>query len=235
MQETIQALRGLQELDGDLYRVNRELERLPLERDRRRVAMENKASELVGLAKQLLEKRMRVKEIEDVVRTDRQRIRKLEGEIQSARDGALVAAYQHEARSLKRSIGEADEEGLGFLEQIEALESERARIESELETERAEFEEYSANVDTELAGARAKRAELLAGRRGALSLALEPEVLNRYERLIEAREGVALAALESRICQGCYMEVPSNVFVKLARSTELVTCPSCDRILYLVP
>ena len=38
--------------------------------------------------------------------------------------------------------------------------------------------------------------------------------------------------LEGRICQGCYMQIPPNLGVQLARGASLVQCPSCDRILY---
>jgi len=234
MQETMQALRGLQELDEDLFRVQQELERLPEERARRRAGITAMEEQVALLDRQLLEKRMRTKEVEDLTRAHRQRIRKLESEIMNARDGALVAAYQHETRSLKREISDAEEEGLGYVEEAEVLEAERNRLKAEIEREEEVFLEYTVNVDQELEAATRKRGELLALREERMSSSLQPDVLSKYERLLAAREGVALAALEGRICQVCFMEVPSNVFVRLARSTEIVTCPSCDRILYLL-
>ena len=60
-----------------------------------------------------------------------------------------------------------------------------------------------------------------------------PGVLAEYEKLLDAREGQAMAELEGRICLGCYVTVPSNVYVRLARAVDLVICPSCGRILYL--
>lgn len=233
MQETMQALRGLQELDEDLFRVHQELERLPQERERRRAGITAKEQQVAVLERQLLDKRMRTKEVEDLTRAHRQRIRKLESEIQTARDGALIAAYQHEMRSLKREVSDAEEEGLGYVEEAEGLEAERDRLKTEIEAEEETFREYTTNVDNEIAEATRKRDELLALRKERMSSSLEPDVLSKYERLLAAREGVALAALEGRICQVCFMEVPPNVFVRLARSTEIVTCPSCDRILYL--
>ena len=61
---------------------------------------------------------------------------------------------------------------------------------------------------------------------------LETEALSLYERLLEVREGVALAELDGRICQMCYIQVPPNLSVRVLRGTEVVQCPSCDRILY---
>jgi predicted nucleic acid-binding Zn-ribbon protein len=41
-----------------------------------------------------------------------------------------------------------------------------------------------------------------------------------------------MAALDGRFCQGCYVEIPKNLLVRMARGMELVQCPSCARILY---
>jgi predicted nucleic acid-binding Zn-ribbon protein len=49
---------------------------------------------------------------------------------------------------------------------------------------------------------------------------------------LKTREGEALAELSSGICQGCFVNIPRNTVVRLARGAELVTCPSCDRILF---
>ena len=62
---------------------------------------------------------------------------------------------------------------------------------------------------------------------------VEQAVLVEYEKLLEAREGQAMALLDGRVCQGCYVSVPSNLYVRLARGREMVNCPSCGRILYL--
>jgi hypothetical protein len=62
---------------------------------------------------------------------------------------------------------------------------------------------------------------------------LSPDILGQYEKLLASREGQALAELDGRVCQGCYVSVPNNIYVRLARFTELVPCPSCGRILFL--
>jgi hypothetical protein len=81
------------------------------------------------------------------------------------------------------------------------------------------------------AGGRANR--LAADRKSRMAGSFPPELLSRYEALLASRDGQALAELEGRICQGCFITVPPNVFVRLSRAQDLVQCPSCDRILYL--
>ena len=103
----------------------------------------------------------------------------------------------------------------------------------EVEQAEAVHAEFEKNVVSETAEAQAKLAELEAQRSGRVGGDLDPESMSLYERLLEAREGVALAELDGRVCQACYMEVPTNLYVRIARGTTLAQCPSCDRILYL--
>jgi len=234
MREVLQALRAIQELDLDLFRVEAELRRLPEELNRRRSEIDGRIARLDELDLELRGLRTKIKEIEDQTTIDRQRLRKVEGQAAKSRqDAALLAAFQHEMRSIKRIISEAEEEGLGLVERADALSQECEALRAEIAGEEETFAELSANVERELADARRRRDELSAERKSRLTTAIDPDVMSRYQRLVQAREGVALAELEGRVCQGCYMSVPPNIFVRLSRGNELVQCPSCDRILYL--
>ncbi len=182
----------------------------------------------------MFELQSRVKEIEDLTTSQRQRVRKLENQAAESRgDTALLVAFQHEIRGLKRDVSEAEEEGLGLVEEVEKLTKDRDELQGSIGTLEEEFAEYSANVEKEIAEAQAKGEKLDAERSERMGKALTPETRNMYEKLLEAREGEAMAELESRVCQGCFVAVPNNIYVRLARCTELVPCPSCNRILYL--
>jgi hypothetical protein len=235
MRETIQLLRGIQDLDRDLFRARAEQRRLPEERDRRRARVDVLKHEALEVERAARELRARIKEIEDITTGQRQRIRKLESEAAGARaDAALIVAFQHEIRTLRRDVSESEEEGLGLVEQNETLKKRQAELAAAIGAEEADFQAYNANVEQELAQARQREVALVAKRAERLSGAsIAPDVLQQYEKLLEAREGEALALLESKTCMGCHTSVPNNVYVRLARSAELVSCPSCSRLLYL--
>ena len=166
--------------------------------------------------------------------SQRQRVRKLEHEAAEARaDAALMVAFQHEIRTLKRDVGLAEEEGLGLMEEIERLGKEREAHKTAVAGFEKEFELYSQNIDREakVTMDRAHSMEDERKRRGGSELA--PEILGTYEKLLASREGQAIAELDGRVCQGCCVSVPNNIYVRLARNTELVYCPSCGRILFL--
>lgn len=234
MRETIQLLRGIQDLDRELFQVRSEQKRLPEERERRRTRLAGLKHDAAEVDRAAFQLRLRIKEIEDITTSQRQRVRKLEGEAANARDTAMVVAFQHELRTLRREIGEAEEEGLGLVEQNDVLQKRQDELAAAIATEEADFAVYDTSIQSELAVARARADKLGAKRADKLRDAhVSPDVLLQYEKLLEAREGEALALLEAKTCMGCYTGVPNNVYVRLARGTELVTCPSCARILYL--
>ena len=233
MRETLRLLRDLQELDRDVYGVRDELRRLPAEKSRRETQIQIQRDRLAEMQARNRETRSKIKEIEDLTTIQRQRIRKLEGEAANSRgDTATLVAFQHEIRSLKREISEAEEEGLGLVEEADEVDREVGLLRSRLEEEESEFSTYVANVERELLEAE-ERLKGFEEERRRRSEPVQSAVLDQYEKLLEAREGQAMAMLDSRVCQGCYVNVPNNLYVRLARGLELVICPSCGRILYL--
>lgn len=234
LRQTLAILRSLQDLDRDLFRLQDELRRFPQEVLRKREKLRVEADKLAEVEKKVTGAKVRLKEIEDLTTSQRQRVRKLEHEAGEARaDAALHVAFQHEIRTLKRDIGEAEEEGLGLLGEIEKLSLERTALQAVVAELEREFALYSANIDKETKQTmeRAQAMERERKKRGTAELA--PDILGQYEKLLASREGQAIAELDGRVCQGCYVAVPNNIYVRLARRTELVPCPSCGRILFL--
>jgi len=233
MRETLRLLRGLQELDEDLFHVKDELRRLPEERSKRRARIDSEIGRLREVEHRAAEYRTRIKEIEDMTTGQRQRLRKLENESAKTADQALLAAFHHEMRGLKRDINEAEEEGLSLVESESQLGAEADALRKAIAALEAEFQEYSSNVEGEIAQAEERRLGLDHERRRRMGSEVSLEILSQYEKLLGAREGQAMAMLDGRVCLGCNVNVPNNIYVRLARAMELVICPSCGRILYL--
>ena len=234
LRQTLRILRDLQELDRDLYRLNEQLRRFPEELARKREKLNQETARLAELDKQHTALRVRVKEIEDMTTSQRQRVRKLESEASESRaDAALLVAFQHEIRTLRRDIGEAEEEGLGLVEEIDRLAAERLTAKAAVAELEQEFALYAQNVERETHETRERAEGMQRERKRRGGSELSGDVLGTYEKLLASREGQALAELDGRVCQGCYVSVPTNIYVRLARYTELVPCPSCGRILYL--
>ena len=123
-------------------------------------------------------------------------------------------------------------------EQIFHLEEERER----LQEERAEKERMFARVKAEndrkisekTAALKESEKELsdLRKREAAIKSKISPDLLAKYERIAEAREGIAVVSANDGICQGCFTSIRPKVFDEIRRGGTIVQCESCSRILY---
>ena len=232
MNQSIQALRNLQEIDRKIFRVEAELKRLPAELSRRSDELNEHARRLEEVRARITILRREAKEIEDYTTGMRQRGRKLENESNAQKiDAAMLASFEVEIRNLKRNIGQAEDDALRKMGQCEELEREAGELESLLRTEKTAFDEFRANVQTEVAAAEEEHKLLMSDRDTRSAEDVDPAQLDLYRRLLEQREGEALAELADGHCQSCFVQIPKNLGVRLMRG-QLVQCPSCDRILY---
>lgn len=234
MQDTLQALRSLQEIDRHIFQVEGELKRLPAELAKRQAEVDEMLGQIERHEKAALDLRSSIKEIEHAVAGQRERKRKLEAESASGKvDAAMLASYTHEIRSVERTVDQAESDALKMMGQVETLDGETKDLQDRLAAEMVTFDAFSANVDAEVLEAEGRLAELQAQREASASGAgpIDPQTLELYRRLLTTREGEALAELSGRICQGCFVEIPRNLAVRLARGVDLVQCTQCQRIL----
>lgn len=233
MNPVLSALLTLQEVDRDIFKVESELERLPKELAARTEALAQRRAGLEAQKKEVAELRASIKEIEHTTVGLRQRLKKLETESMSgSADASLIASYQHEMRNIKRNISQAEDDGLKRVGRAEVMDTEITELEASLADEDSTFEEFKENVAQETAAAEQRLAELRARRESRSSDGIPRGDLETYQGLLKTREGEALAELGDGLCEGCFVNLPKNIVVRLARGTELVQCPSCDRILY---
>jgi predicted nucleic acid-binding Zn-ribbon protein len=232
MQETLRTLWGIQEIDRDLYRVGEELKRLPAERAARERKLEELKAQIQAGRDEATGVEERVREIENQAITQRQKIRKLEDESGSSRDMAVVEACRYEVRELQREIKRNEricvEMMVASEEKVEGLKE----FEEKFTVEEGNFAELSEGIEREIADAEGRKATLENTRSERLGDGVNPDALELYNRLLGARDGQAMALVDAQVCQACYMSIPPNMNVQLARGTQVIQCPSCDRILY---
>jgi hypothetical protein len=231
MQETLQTLWGIQEIDRDLFRVQEELKRLPAERTRREGEVEALRGRIQVGKDQAEELDQRVREIENQGVAHRQRIRKLDEEMATSRDMAFVEACRYESRELKKEISRGERVCMEMLEQGEEKVAGLAEREAKLTEAEENFVALSAGIEQEISDAEGRKAQLETARGERLGSDVNSDALALYERLLSARGGQAMALVDSQVCQACYMSIPPNMNVQLARGTAVIQCPSCDRIL----
>jgi hypothetical protein len=73
--------------------------------------------------------------------------------------------------------------------------------------------------------------ELLLARKLELEKQLEATELTRFNKLLQARQGKAVTAVENGTCTGCRTKIRNPLLAQL-RETSSLNCEYCQRILY---
>ena len=58
------------------------------------------------------------------------------------------------------------------------------------------------------------------------------ELLKRYNKIKDFRDGVAVVPVKDGSCQGCFMSLMPQLFQEVRQNTEIYYCPHCNRIIY---
>jgi hypothetical protein len=73
-------------------------------------------------------------------------------------------------------------------------------------------------------------------RRETLFADLPKNLASIYNRLVtRIRDGVAVAEVRNGACSACHMSLRPQMLVDIKVGTQIKTCESCNRILYVAP
>jgi uncharacterized protein len=228
----IQNLMALQQADREIHRLKEEIAALP----KRVAAIEEK---LAGTKAALESAKAGVKADEATRRKYESAIQDLQQKISKYRDQSLAVktneqykALQHEIQFAETDIRANEDKILELMLNAEAREKEVKAAELELKAETAEIEkektearERTAEDEKQLAEWNARRDQARAG--------VNPELLRQYERVSKFR-GSGLAEVRDQKCVGCSVMLRPQTYNEV-RSGQVVTCESCQRILYYNP
>ncbi len=169
-----------------------------------------------------------------------ERVTKLREQMNSVTSNKEYSAMLVEINTLKGEKSKLEDQALEKMSASDAIKERvdetQGKVDSQsklVEQALAEVLSAKEEVGVQLDDANAKRDEA-AGE-------VPADVLNVFERLADHYDGETLAEIEEQdrrrreyTCGGCYMELPiERVNALMMKPDELVTCPSCNRFLYI--
>lgn len=232
IQEILKLLWGLQKLDDQIFTLSRaedpsaesklqetELKRLKHREQEKRLMLE----ECRSVRNQILS------ELEDC----RQRITRANTAVRSGRNTAAIQRILPEVETLK------------ILEQN--LELKERAIERSIETERAyliatqeerrllesKMASFSTSSNENHKQGNLHKIQEIEKLKAQVAAQLPATFVLLYRRLIETRNGVAIAAVSKNSCGGCHRVLPFQVIQVLSHAQNLEHCMYCKRILIL--
>lgn len=184
------------------------------------------------LQEELKEKELRRKNMENEIRADEEVVKRWENRSKEIKSGREYQALMREISLTKKDISDKESEVLVLMEEIEKYEKEIEALNSMLNEksnqwagERQGFEKRILEDEKKIQENNIKKEELMKS--------LSQSLLQRYERIKSQREGIAIVEARDYTCMGCNMNIPPQVYNQVLRRETLVSCPYCQRILFI--
>jgi predicted nucleic acid-binding Zn-ribbon protein len=231
LKEHLELLWELQKIDLDLKHIKEARERYPKELkkldEKQKLEKERIHKEREKL--ETLEKERRQKEKNLIGEQDK--IKRSEGRMTEVKTNKEYQALLSEIETFKEAAGRIEEEILLVMDEIEEVKKQLSKREKEIalilekvETEKQKLQEKMEQDEV----AWKEKSE----RREILSKQVESNLFKLYNMLKEKRQGIGMVSVRNETCQGCFMNVPPQMFIEVQKNNALIRCPNCNRILY---
>ena len=231
MREDLAQVVDLQDLDLEIARLQREVQRIPREvADGEQLLNSSRgawdqARERLAALEQL--RRRKERELEDVTAEQRKR----QGRLFEIKTNQEYAAVLKEIEGLKERRSKLEDEILGTFDDIEAAQS-AVRDESARFQEREKiFQQERTTKEGELRRLQGELERLQEERRRQANR-VEASLLQTYQRLLRSRGGLAVVPVKDGSCLGCHVALTPQTYNELRKGEVFVSCANCQRILY---
>ena len=160
----------------------------------------------------------------------RQQMQKYEDQLYKVQTNKEYDAIANETENVKNKIRELEERILQMEETVESLTGSNDEIEKELTQLSTDYEESNSELQQKIS-ASSEEENILRQERDIVKKKLTIQQLNSYERIRQAKRGVAVASCNGGVCSGCYSFIPPQKVVEIRNMQRLYYCESCGRIL----
>lgn len=234
MRAQIEVLATLQDVDREIREKNRAKGILLAEVQRMEEEIKAKKAEIELLRTGWVEKDRTRSEKERTLQEEGRKTAEKRMRMNRVKNLKELQALQREIDQIKQGNAQLEEELMPLLEELEgqvttlkAKEEEMVKLEKESGDKAQEMRARAAEMEQAIE--EATKARLV------IASQLNRELIGRYELIFSRRGGMAVVAVSGGICQGCYMNIPPQLWNEIIKSERLNLCPSCHRILYYKP
>jgi uncharacterized protein len=231
LREQLELIWELQKIDLDLKSIKEDRDLLPKEMDRldekEKIEKEKVQKEKEKI--ESLEKERRQQE--GLLNTEADKVKRTKERMFEVKTNKEYQAILGEIESIKEASGREEEEVLRLMEEIEELKKNLAKREKEVAINLEKIEGERKAIREKMARGDAVWKKQIE-RREVLSKKIESDLCKLYDRLKERRQGLSVVTVVQGTCQGCFVNIPPQMFIEVQKTNAIVRCPHCSRILY---
>jgi predicted nucleic acid-binding Zn-ribbon protein len=228
----LDALLALQRQDSLLLEAKRKRDDIPKRKDSLRLEVNQAKAELEQAKKDLEQARISRRAAEKDVEGLTADSIKLERQLHDVKTNKEYQAILHEIEGIKTKRSDYETRILEFFEREETLTAGVKGAERKVAGEEAKLkqgEEELAREGAELD----QRLHSMTVDRDAIKPRVPQALLSRYDRLLAARDGVAVAEIRKGACGACFKGLTPHALQEARRGDQIKVCEACGRILIM--
>lgn len=227
MKQTLEQLIKLQEIDQRLIEIKEHMGDLPL-------TVESQELEVASLQSENEQKQNRIGEIEKDIRHHEAEIEDFTTKLGKYKEQLFLVksnkeydAISQEIDHMKATITESEDVQLKFEEEKTEFEENIKLNTNKIATTSDSLTSNRADLQSALAETTQEKKELESNR-SIIFDKIEPSLLNAYETLRNARDGVGMVSIIGKACGGCYSQLPPQTVIEIKENNKIITCPNCS-------
>jgi predicted nucleic acid-binding Zn-ribbon protein len=223
----------LQQVDQRIVELTAQIDALPSEIQ----TLEAQLSEFIHAhedrKQRLAQNHKERRDLESEIQVIQTRISKHKDQLYEVKTNEQYRAMLKEIEGEEAKIRRIEDQLLEKMLEAEQLEKQIQEAASRLDSEKARVAGEVKRLQT-LRQADVEEGDRLLAQRQQDEARLPPEILELYERVRRARRGIALAEARDGCCTACNVRLRPQVYNEVRTNESVVTCESCNRILYYV-
>lgn len=228
---SIQDLIELQKIDSQLAEIEELLGDLPIKVTELKNKEDSLTSDFERGKSRLKEIALEQHKTEMNLAEFKEKIDKLKDQLFLVTNNKQYDALMLEIDHLKGNLDRNETTELELLEEKDQLAEQVKSQEQSLESLSKELSSKQVNLEQALAASSSEKKDL-ESRREETAKDLSASVLARYNRILSARNGLAVVSLEGRSCGGCGAALPPQLVAEVKTLMTIQNCSICTRFLF---
>jgi predicted nucleic acid-binding Zn-ribbon protein len=233
MKDQMKKLVDLQKIDGEIYSIKQDLKERPAQVDALKVAFEEKKAHLKSLEDKSKALQLVRKQHELDLKGKEDDIIKANGKLSELKTNKEYQAKLSEIESIKADKSVIEEKILISYDDGDAIIAEIEKEKLKVAENDKRYQAQKKEVD-DAVKVLEDRLKVLDSQRQQTAPDLDLKFKLRYEKLLGAREGLAIVpVIKGNSCGGCNLNISPQKANAIRMGQELIECEFCARILYL--
>lgn len=227
----IESLLVLQDRDQRIIRLEADLKRMPVDKDRAKDRLANDLATVEAAKKTIQENEIAIKGLELDIGTRKDTLAKLKVQQYETKKNDEFTALGNEIERYNQEIDDLETQELELMEKADELNANHQSANEALNRTQV-------LVDEEISLLNQREQECteqvndVRKERNELASHIDEDLLSLYERLMKSKGGNAVVSAEKGQCSGCHMKLVPATMINVRAEKEITQCENCGRILH---